>query len=265
MAAGSSLITEEPRPTSCAPATPRRNLPSFSPTGWQRTASARSSRWFSDYAPGIVAEKSFAARFTSRRRRRYRGDPGAAGQSGFLAVSAACRGTAKPDAIFVFIPSGQGGTLMRQFAERGLDKAGIKVIGNGTVTDDDQLSGMGDAAIGIVTAHHYSAAHPSAINKAYVAAFEKANRYRPNFMSVSGYDGMALIYKALDKTGGEAWCRRAGRGNEGTAVGKSARPDFDRSRNPRYRSKRIHPPRRGKRTGYFTTRNLPPSKRSKTR
>jgi branched-chain amino acid transport system substrate-binding protein len=111
---------------------------------------------------------------------------------------------AKPDAIFVFIPSGQGGTLMRQFAERGLDKAGIKVIGNGTVTDDDQLSGIGDAAIGIVTSHHYSADHPSAINKAYVAAFEKANQFRPNFMSVSGYDGMQLIYKALDKTGGEA-------------------------------------------------------------
>jgi branched-chain amino acid transport system substrate-binding protein len=93
---------------------------------------------------------------------------------------------------------------MRQFAERGLDKAGIKVIGNGTVTDDDQLSGIGDAAIGIVTSHHYSADHPSAINKAYVAAFEEANQFRPNFMSVSGYDGMQLIYKALDKTGGEA-------------------------------------------------------------
>ena len=63
---------------------------------------------------------------------------------------------------------------------------------------------MGDAAIGTVTAHMYSADHQSAMNKAYVAAFEKANHFRPNFMSVGGYDGMHLIYAALKKTGGKA-------------------------------------------------------------
>src|SRR6185369_4818702 len=100
--------------------------------------------------------------------------------------------------------SGQGGTFMKQFAERGLDKAGIKLIGPGDVTDDDLLPGMGDAAIGTVTAHLYSADHPSAMNKKYVAEFEKANGFRPNFMSVGGYDGMHLIYEALKKTGGKA-------------------------------------------------------------
>ena len=111
---------------------------------------------------------------------------------------------AKPDALFVFLPSGQGATFMKQFAERGLDKAGIKVIGPGDVTDDDLLPTMGDAAIGTVTAHFYSADHPSAMNKKYVAAFEKANSFRPAFMSVGGYDGMHLIYEALKKTGGKA-------------------------------------------------------------
>ena len=67
---------------------------------------------------------------------------------------------AKPDAIFVFVPSGQGGTFMKQYAERGLDKAGIKLIGPGDVTDDDLLPSMGDAVIGTVTAHLYSADHP---------------------------------------------------------------------------------------------------------
>ena len=51
----------------------------------------------------------------------------------------------KPDAIFVFVPSGQGGTFVKQFVERGLDKAGIKIIGPGDVMDDDLLNGMGDA------------------------------------------------------------------------------------------------------------------------
>jgi branched-chain amino acid transport system substrate-binding protein len=104
----------------------------------------------------------------------------------------------------VFVPSGQGGTFMKQYTERGMNKAGIKIIGPGDVTDDDLLPGMGDAVIGAVTAHMYSADHNSAKNKAYVAAFEKTNHFRPNFMSVGGYDGMHLIYEALKKTKGKA-------------------------------------------------------------
>jgi branched-chain amino acid transport system substrate-binding protein len=111
---------------------------------------------------------------------------------------------AKPDAMFVFVPAGQGGNFMKQYAERGLDKAGIKVIGPGDVTDDDLLKDMGDAALGTVTAHLYSAAHPSAMNKEFVAAYKKAYGQRPGFMAVGGYDGMHLIYEALKKTGGKA-------------------------------------------------------------
>jgi len=110
---------------------------------------------------------------------------------------------AKPDAMFVFVPAGQGGNFMKQYAERGLDKAGIKVIGPGDVMDDDLLNGMGDAALGTVTAHMYSAAHPSATNKEFVAAYKKAFNERPGFLAVSGYDGIHLIYEALKKTGGK--------------------------------------------------------------
>jgi branched-chain amino acid transport system substrate-binding protein len=110
---------------------------------------------------------------------------------------------AKPDAVFIFVPAGQGAIFVRQFLERGLDKAGIRIIGPGDVTDDDILNGMGDQVIGTVTAHTYSAYHPSAMNKDYVAAMRKANNnMRPNFMSVGGYDGMHLIYEALKKTNG---------------------------------------------------------------
>ena len=109
----------------------------------------------------------------------------------------------KPDAVFVFVPAGQGGNFMKQYAERGLDKSGIKVIGPGDVMDDDLLNGMGDAALGTVTAHLYSAAHPSAMNKDFVAAYKKAFGTRPGFMAVSGYDGIHLIYEALKKTGGK--------------------------------------------------------------
>jgi branched-chain amino acid transport system substrate-binding protein len=114
----------------------------------------------------------------------------------------------KPDALFVFLPSGQGAAFMKQFAERGLDKSGVKLIATGDVTDDDQLNDMGDVALGVVTSHQYSAAHPSPMNKKFVADFSAANKgMRPNFMAVGGYDGMRVIYKALEATkgaGGEA-------------------------------------------------------------
>ncbi len=52
----------------------------------------------------------------------------------------------KPDAVFIFVPSGEGAAVMKQFAERGLAKAGIKLIGTGDVVDDDILDSMGDPA-----------------------------------------------------------------------------------------------------------------------
>jgi len=156
----------------------------------------------SDYGPGHDAEASFKQRFLT-----------AGGQVvGELRVPLASPDfapflqrarDASPDAIFIFVPSGQGAALVRQFMERGLDKAGIRIIGPGDVMDDDLLNGMGDAVIGTTTVHMYSAAHPSEKNKAFVAAFQKANNFRPNFMAVGGYDGMHLIYEALKKTGGD--------------------------------------------------------------
>ena len=88
--------------------------------------------------------------------------------------------------------------------ERGLDKAGIKLVGPGDLTDDEALANMGDAMLGAVTAHFYSAAHPSPMNKTFTDAYLKENNSRANFMAVSGYDGMHVIYEALKKTGGSA-------------------------------------------------------------
>src|SRR5215472_18702267 len=76
-----------------------------------------------------------------------------------------------PDTLFVFVPAGQAGTFAKQFAERGLDQAGIKLIGPGDIVDDNDLPGMGDAMLGVVTAGIYSAYHNSPANKEYVAAF----------------------------------------------------------------------------------------------
>jgi branched-chain amino acid transport system substrate-binding protein len=157
----------------------------------------------SDYAPGVDAENSFKSRFTEKGGQVVEGIRFPLANPDFAPFLQRA-GDAKPDAVFVFVPSGQGATFVKQFLERGLDKAGVKIIGPGDVTDDDQLNGMGDQLIGTVTAHFYSADHSSAKNKAFVEAFKKANNgLRPNFMAVGGYDGMHLIYEALKKTNGD--------------------------------------------------------------
>lgn len=155
-----------------------------------------------DYGPGIDAETSFTNKFK-------------AGGGTVESVRVPLRNPdfapflqraseAKPDALFVFVPAGIGAQFMKQFVERGLDKSGIKLIGPGDVVDDDLLEGIGDVALGAITTQHYSAAHDSAANKAFVAAFKAAYPgTRPNFMAVGGYDGMRLIAEALNKTIGK--------------------------------------------------------------
>jgi branched-chain amino acid transport system substrate-binding protein len=157
----------------------------------------------SDFSPGHEAEATFKERYVA-----------AGGQiAEFIRVPLQSPDfapflqrarDAAPQAIFVFIPSVQAGAFAKQFVERGLDKAGIKLIGPGDLTDDELLTGMGDAMLGTVTAHFYSAAHPSLLNKAFVDAYQRQFGNRANFMAVSGYDGMHLIYEALKKTDGSA-------------------------------------------------------------
>ncbi|RTL48640.1 MAG: ABC transporter substrate-binding protein [Rhodocyclaceae bacterium] len=157
-----------------------------------------------DYGPGIDAEKVFTKHFSE------------AGGKVLAMLRVPLQNPdfapffqkvkdMKPDALFVFAPSGVGATLLKQFTEKGLPAAGIKLIGAGDVLDDDLLPGIGSEASGIITTNHYSAAHDSVENKTYVAAFKKlAPNMRPNYMSVGGYDGMHLIYEALKKAGPDA-------------------------------------------------------------
>jgi len=159
-----------------------------------------------DYGPGFDAEKFFADRFQLNGGQVLEKLRTPLRSPDFAPVLQKVRDLS-PDALFVFLPSGQGAQFMKQFGERGLDKAGVRLIATGDVTDDDQLNDMGDVALGVVNSHHYSAAHNSAANKKFVDAFQAANKFRPNFMAVGGYDGMRVIYNALNATkdqGGEA-------------------------------------------------------------
>ena len=166
---------------------------------------------------------------------------------------------AKPDALLAFVPSGVGAQFMKQFVERGLDKSGIRFLAEGSVTDDDLLNGLGDVALGAITAHHYSAAHDSPENKAFVEAFRKANSFRPNFMAMGGYDGMHLIYEGLKKTNGRGR-RGLGQRHEGNELDEPARPGRRSTRRPATSSRTSTSARWSGSGASSTTSSSPPSR-----
>ena len=156
-----------------------------------------------DWAPGAEAETSFKTRFTQV--------GGEIVES--LRVPLASPDFApplqriadlKPDTAFIYFPGPLAPVFTRQFAEKGLGQSGIKIIGPGDLADDDSLNNAGDQMIGLITAGPYSAAHDSALNKTYVADFQKTVGERPDFASLGAYDGLHLVYEALKKTGGDA-------------------------------------------------------------
>jgi branched-chain amino acid transport system substrate-binding protein len=158
-----------------------------------------------DYAPGIDAETAFKATL------------GAGGGQVLETIRVPLKNpdfapyiqrikNARPDAVFVFVPPGEHTiAFMKGYRERGLAEAGIKVIGTGDLTDDHMLTAMGEATLGVITTFHYSAAHKSPENTAFLKSFAGANpgAGRPNFMAVGGYDGMAAIYEVSRKLSGK--------------------------------------------------------------
>jgi branched-chain amino acid transport system substrate-binding protein len=109
----------------------------------------------------------------------------------------------KPQAAFVFLPAGEMPVaFMKSYNERGLAKAGIKLLSTGDVMNDSVQDALGEHALGVISTHHYSVDHKSPENKAFLAAFAKLESQRPNYMAVGGYDGMAAIYNVIKKLNG---------------------------------------------------------------
>jgi branched-chain amino acid transport system substrate-binding protein len=158
-----------------------------------------------DYGPGHDAEAQFRKTFTGAGGEII-GDVRTPVKNPDFAPFLQKIKDAKPDAVFLFVPPGeQTIAFMKGFAERGLAKAGIHIIGTGDLTDEDLLDTVGDNALGITTSFHYADSHKSPENQAYTDAYARAYpKDRPNFMSVGGYDGMQLIAKTLEKTKGDA-------------------------------------------------------------
>ena len=113
----------------------------------------------------------------------------------------------KPEVVCAFVPAGRVATaFMKQFQELGLGAAGIKLVGPGDMTPDEELPNMTDVPAGaIITIHHYSASSTRPQNVAFVKAWKE--EYGPNstpgFFAVGAWDGMAAIFHAIKAQNGK--------------------------------------------------------------
>jgi len=158
-----------------------------------------------DYGPGIDCENAFKDGFTS--------NGGTITESVRTPLKSPEFGPfiqkvkdAKPDALFVWVPQGEQALgVVKTYFERGLDKAGIKLVILGDDMDEPVFNALGDKVKGLVTSLHYSTAHPTAENKKFLKAFAEVtgNAIQPNFMAVAAYDGMAAIFEAARRQNGD--------------------------------------------------------------
>jgi branched-chain amino acid transport system substrate-binding protein len=166
---------------------------------WASRKFKRAYTLVSDYGPGHDAEQAFTLAFKQGGGELV-GNVRVPLQNPDFAAYMQRVKDARPDALMVFVPAGKTATaVMKTFSDLGMDKAGIKLIGPGDITTDEELANMGDVALGVTTMFHYSAAGDRPANKAFVAAWKKeygANAV-PNFLSVGGWDGMDAIFHVI--------------------------------------------------------------------
>jgi branched-chain amino acid transport system substrate-binding protein len=172
---------------------------------WAARKYKRAYTMVSDFGPGHDAEEAFTKGFKEGGGELVGNVRVPVNNPDFAPFMQRAR-DARPEALMVFVPAGVTATaVMKNFDDIGLAKAGVKLIGPGDITTDEELPNMGDVALGVLTVHHYSAAATRASNKAFVAAWKKeygANE-TPNFLSVGSWDGMDAIYYAIREQKGK--------------------------------------------------------------
>jgi len=182
------------------------NIVRFSFTQWQM--SYQLGKWapanghraavtlVSDYAPGYDGEEAFTRGFTDGGGKILAALRVPVDSFDYVPYLERAR-QMKPDCLYVFAPGGEAATsFIKAYHELGLDHSGIQLVASGGVLPDDELKNMGDAALGVISASHYSASGDRPANRAFVAAWKKeyGADALPNYFSPGGWDGMAAIY-----------------------------------------------------------------------
>jgi branched-chain amino acid transport system substrate-binding protein len=165
----------------------------------------------SDYGPGIDAENAFKAGFEKEGGAVVEAIRMPLSTNDFSPIMQRIKDSGA-QGVFAFLPSGPT-TLgfVKAYDENGLKAAGIKFFAPGDLTQESDLPALGDAALGIQTTFHYAVSHDSPENKAFVEAASKAigNPAELSFPSIGAFDGMNVIYKMIEATGGEQDAQKA--------------------------------------------------------
>jgi len=160
---------------------------------------------YQDYGPGIDAGKTFERIFTAGGGKLLGEVRIPVGSKEFSAYVQRVK-DARPEAIFVYLnPASNPQEFIRECADAGFAKAGIKILATGEMVDENILTSMGDSALGIISSYEYSQAHDSPMNKDFVRMFLAADsaHERPDFGDVAEWDALTAIYRAADQQHGE--------------------------------------------------------------
>jgi branched-chain amino acid transport system substrate-binding protein len=159
----------------------------------------------SDYGPGVDAENAFKAAFEKEGGQVVEAIRIPLSTNDFSPIMQRIKDSGA-QGVFAFLPSGPT-TLgfVKAYNENGLKAAGIKFFAPGDLTQESDLPALGDAALGIQTTFHYAVSHDSPENKAFVEAAAKAigSKAELSFPAVGAFDGMNVIYKMIEATGGK--------------------------------------------------------------
>ena len=159
----------------------------------------------SDYGPGVDAENAFKAAFEKEGGAVVEAIRMPLSTNDFSPIMQRVKDSGA-EAVFAFLPSGPT-TLgfVKAFNQNGLKDGGIKLFAPGDLTQESDLPALGDSALGMQTTFHYAVSHDSPENTAFVEAARKAigNPAELSFPAVGAFDGMYVITKMIEATGGE--------------------------------------------------------------
>lgn len=108
----------------------------------------------------------------------------------------------KPDAVFFFLPGGQGVNFIKQFDAAGLSKD-VALLAPGFSADEDTIKGIGDPIVGLFNASQWAADLPNPANQKFVAEFQKAYGRTPTMYASQAFDTAMLVNSAVSAVKGK--------------------------------------------------------------
>jgi branched-chain amino acid transport system substrate-binding protein len=133
--------------------------------------------------------------------------------------------SAKPDAVFIFLPGGMGINFIKQFVDAGLSKS-AQLFGPGFSADEDIIKAVGAPMLGMFNASQWGHDMNNAQNKRFVADFTKTYGRLPSLYASQGYDAAMLMDSAVRGVKGKIEDKEALGKALKAANFKSVRGDF---------------------------------------